>query len=390
MSETEKTITCCNCHNEIMFDAVIEHDGEPYCEDCHNELFVMCDRCDDVVDNGDITEFGNGYYCEDCIDYVSFTCCDCGNRYPTDEQHISDSGNSYCSDCYNERFTCCYGCECEIGIDDAYSDGSDYYCEDCYPSQSRDGVYNYSYKPDPEFHGTSDNGLYFGVELEVERESGDISDVVSDMPEFVYCKDDGSLDDGFEIVSHPFSWGWLSENKDVWENILQIRDNGFRSYDTTTCGMHIHLSARAFSTLHLYRFIKLFYENGEMILTVSQRKSDKLQMWAAIEERSDSYSLAYKAKYKTCKEKYSAINLLNDDTIEIRIFRGTLNPKSFFKNIEFTYAAYEYTRTTQLASEITEKGFIEYVKGNAEIYPNLLSFMREKRLCALPYTSQRK
>ena len=56
-------------------------------------------------------------------------------------------------------------------------------------------------------------------------------------------------------------------------------------------------------------------------------------------------SLIYKAKKKDGNsERYVAINLKNSQTIEIRIFRGTLNFNSFMKNIEFAHALFMYTK----------------------------------------------
>jgi predicted N-acyltransferase len=41
-------------------------------------------------------------------------------------------------------------------------------------------------------------------------------------------------------------------------------------------------------------------------------------------------------------ERYQALNLQNENVLEIRLFRGTLNPSSFFKAFECVFAIYDF------------------------------------------------
>ncbi|GAH84174.1 unnamed protein product, partial [marine sediment metagenome] len=150
-----------------------------------------------------------------------------------------------------------------------------------------------------------------------------IYEISNKLPPFTYAKHDGTLNFGIEVVSHPATWNWLKQNYRKWENILNLRKVGFKSFDTTTCGMHIHLSKNAFSSLHLYKILKFFYENKDFILKISQRKSSYLNRYATLSSQDFNNSLALKAKWKNqTEEKYTAINLLNEPTIEIRVLEG--------------------------------------------------------------------
>jgi hypothetical protein len=122
--------------------------------------------------------------------------------------------------------------------------------------------------------------------------------------------------------------------------------------------------------------MKFFVENKEFIIGISQRKFDKLQKWANIEDNTNS-ELIYKAKKKEGNSaRYVAINLQNYATIEIRIFRGTLNGQSFYKNIEFVYSLFMYTKEH---NEISLQGYKDYIENSCD-YSNLKKFIKLKNL----------
>ena len=81
-------------------------------------------------------------------------------------------------------------------------------CVDCYHLHMRGGIHDYYYKPAPIFYGNGPR--FFGVELEIDG-AGEDSDNARELLnvgnpydlEHIYCKHDGSPEDGIEIVSHP-------------------------------------------------------------------------------------------------------------------------------------------------------------------------------------------
>ena len=66
-----------------------------------------------------------------------------------------------------------------------------------------------SYKPDPIFYGKGPR--YLGAELEIDgagecsENAQEILNLANGDWELIYCKHDGSLDDGFEVVTHPMT-----------------------------------------------------------------------------------------------------------------------------------------------------------------------------------------
>lgn len=247
-------------------------------------------------------------------------------------------------------------------------------------------IQSYSYRPITSFKYLSSelkNNTeipFLGIELEVENKLDKIKN--NSMAQLIdsshlYFKTDGSLSNGFEIVTHPLSFNWIQANSNKFKSMLtELKSSGFNSYDSNTCGMHIHISKKSFGTWQLYRFMKFFAENKDFIVSISQRKIDQLKKWANIEDNGNE-ELIYKAKKKDGNSsRYCAINLQNHSTIEIRIFRGTLNYCSFMKNIEFVNALFCYTNES---SECTIPGFKEFVNSTST-YSNLKKFIKLKNL----------
>ena len=377
--EENETIECENCQCEIDDGSEQEQDGDAYCEDCYSELFTYCEHCDSTISANDIVFVGDDYMCEDCRDN-NYTCCDYCSDYISNNETINTNDSVLCDDCYCEHYFTCNCCG-EVYNNDYYAE--DGYCQNCYIEEEENGLYNYSYKPDTKFYGDGD--LFFGIELEIESEGNSIYDAVQSLPNFVYAKADSSMNDGMEVVSHPTSWQWLQENKDKWDKILDLRDSGFLSYKTDTCGMHVHMSKKAFSTLHLYKFLKMFFENQSFITTISRRKSSNLAQWASLQ--SDE-SIVYKARKKGCENRFTAVNLQNSDSVEVRIFRGTLSPVEFWRNIEFCKAVYEFTKDASI-KDITTDEFCKYAVEHKKEYPNLEQFLVDKNLCQTLFEIER-
>jgi len=270
-----------------------------------------------------------------------------------------------------------------------YSEGqSGYYCEECFTD---DYIKPWDYRPEFKLHG--EGPLYFGFELEIENRKNDcenkgIAEEITNSGLPLYCKADGSLDDGFEIVSYPFDWEYYKNHlKKQLGEVFKLRERGFRSYDTTSCGIHIHLSKDAFTSYHLYKFLRFIYDNPTLIHTISQRKGEHLEEWANVtpdkpSEMPEGYQKKILGMAKDKRgnvHRYVAVNLQNDASIEVRIFRGTLVAESFNKNLEFCLAAFEFT-LSESAEQLLDSRFVKYVQTNQESYKNLYAFLERKEL----------
>jgi len=307
------------------------------------------------------------------------TCDECGT-YVRNDRRFNDALWSNIRDMY--LCNSCY--ECDIECTDC---GNDYYeaeghtCPDDEDNGSR-YIHSYGYKPSPRFFG--DTLYHLGLELEVEAKDGDYNwgaeYIYNQVHDRAYLKYDGSLSDGFEIVSHPHSLEEF-QKEFPWHMLDELKTNGFRSWNTRTCGIHVHVSRRAFKRgswiqeeAHQIKFMKLIYDNQRQVQRLAGRESG----YAKFDDKGKIVQKV-KAGYQT-SGRYSAINTENDSTIEVRVFRGTLRKERVLSALEFVHAAVEYTRNLKMVA--TEKPlswikFIGYVSDNSKQYPNLFLIINE-------------
>lgn len=190
-----------------------------------------CSVCGCIHPLTELTEVEGDYYCPDCFERETVTCSHCGCRILLDDMVGSDDF-PLCQGCYDDHYTGCSCCGRIIHQDDAYYENEnsyEAYCSSCYRTHSHNGsIEDYYYKPNPIFYG---NGTrYFGVELEVDG-AGECDDNAEDVmsignrkADHIYCKHDGSLDDGFEIVTHPMTLDYHIHNM-PWAAVLDSSNN---------------------------------------------------------------------------------------------------------------------------------------------------------------------
>ena len=368
-------VKCRECEEMILREEAYEYGNEFLCEDCFKDSYVLCYDCGRVIHVSDTVSINPNtrnerFVCEDCLE--NYSRCDCCEEFFTSEEiWASDSCMSVCYSC-NSRYERCEDCGTINYRDNMYycSDDDCYYCGSCYEEHSNSYIEDYSYKPDPIFLGYSDEQLYLGVELEVDNGTNtyNVTKELYDSFEDVYLKHDGSLgNEGFEIVSHPATLEYHMSQLG-WNEILNIcLANDYRSHDTTTCGLHIHLS-RAFlgndeteQDLNIAKLIILFEMFwDEYIVPFSRRNIANMERWAS------KPTLDYKItdteneifdKVKSYKHggRYRAINLENEHTIEFRLFRGTLKFNTFIASLQFVVEITRFAKSVKLNEIFTSK-----------------------------------
>jgi len=387
--DDEPTIyVCSSCdystENEDHFVSVGD---DLLCEDCRS----YCNRCEEYIssDSAHYVE-SEGDYCDYCYENYTNYCERCENTYAEGygSYHISDRSEYWCEGCYNDNGYLCEDC------DEYYEDE----CGNCGESNGRGGngsslIHNYSYKPDPRFHGHDKNDLYFGLELEMEIRSGNLRQsaqyVRDKVGDIVYLKDDSSIGRGgymgFELVSHPLSFGyWTTQMSSLWQTLDYLRDNEqARSWDAESCGIHIHVSRAGFkSGAHTHRWLTLIYKNAPEMMKFAGRKSDYAKfndVWQYDEYDRPYFSVKHKLDGRSHTERYSAVNTQNEHTLELRFFRGTTRPSGVLSAIELAHASVEYTRDMTLADVklgmLKWDWFYDYVEANNGFYPNLYERM---------------
>ena len=201
---------------------------------------------------GELTEFNGRLYCPDCLDDLTLVCTDCGSRFLRTHNRSESDDFPICPECYDRDYTRCVRCGRIIDTDHCWYplDNDDPYCADCCSTIENSPIHDYYFKPYPIFYG--EGPRYFGVELEID-DGGEcdssaeaLMDIANQSKTLAYCKHDGSLDDGFEIVTHPMSLD-CQLHEMPWAEVLdKAISMGYLSHQAGTCGLHIHVSRRAF------------------------------------------------------------------------------------------------------------------------------------------------
>lgn len=351
---------------------------------------LFCSHCGAEIDRDEMFEFGGAVYCAGCIDELTTLCDCCNTRIRRGDVH-GDGETELCSSCYDSYYTTCEDCGVLLHNDDAYfDDDNDYpYCHSCYEKLQQASIKSYNYKPEPIFYGTGP--LFMGAELEIDKGGEDIGNaddllaVANRGGEHIYCKHDGSISNGFEIVSHPMTLEYHKSNmnwQEVFENAVSIN---YRSHQTSTCGLHVHINRTALGrTLDtqedvISRIVYFVENHWNELLKFSRRTEENINRWA------NRYGISATAKdtYKNAKNKhmgrYVAVNLENYDTIEFRIFRGTLRYKTFIAVLQLVY------EICRFAIQLDDKGmeglsWSEFVSLIPADKPELIEYLKSKRL----------
>lgn len=311
------------------------------CESC-SEDYNTCNRCDDVVHNDDVQwVYSDNPYCPDCRERVA----------------------SWCDQCEQYEFN------------DEMCDVND------------SNIHNYGYKPTPEFHGADPNNkyLYFGIELEVEAKSADLSEgaqlMTDEWEDFAYLKEDGSLNFGFEIVTHPASL-YYYQNHVSWSTIDKLRVMGFRSWNAGTCGLHVHIDRRAFKDrTHLMAFSMLVNHESGLSRHIAGRNSS----YGVIGGGSKTDNIYTIKGYGRGRggDRYNAINLQNTATVEVRMFKGSLKVERILSGIEYCHALVTYSRDIRSGNNAGEmlrpEEFMTWIRKQGK-YPNLVQFLPEIKI----------
>lgn len=430
--EDNKKMVCDFCNES--FEDLMEVGNYELCEECLDERTTVCDLCGERVFTEDMEsvysheECEDIYICNDCY-YDEVTTCDCCNHsflrseLRTEFNHYDDDVE-VCEECFGERnFYCEYHEREEVDTSrwednslyvtnygricmEAYENGEFTYCEDCgelyhmsdleyvesddcsycndcidnhrdegYITLYHDHDYDEKFMVDGE---KEEETLLFGIELEVEQsnrmatDKARMSEILYDMDEnsILAFEQDGSLYNGFEIITQPMSFEYIKENRQFFEDMMnKLKSNGYESFNTNTCGHHIHMSKMPLTDRQQVLFVAVFEFFRQEFTALSRRDEDKLDRWATFITRnydkdqlnnSEVFESLLNILLHQCN-RYRAINVTNTHTLESRIWRGTTDSLEYLARIELMYNIAMYVK------ENTEELY-EMVFDNSDLF----------------------
>jgi len=324
------------------------------------------------------------------LDEETSICSRCGDRI-WNRDNASNEDTPLCQSCYDITYTSCENCGCLLHMDSAYytEDDSDPLCYRCYEEARRSGgIQEYYYKPEPLFYG--DAPRYFGVELEVD-DGGELSAsaqelqaIANQSDELIYCKHDGSLTDGFEIVTHPMTLDYHCHSM-PWQPLLnKAVALGYRSHRTTTCGLHVHVNRTSFGVTEeqqeacIARVLYFFEKHWEELLKFSRRSEQQLTRWASrYGYKEQPKEILDHAKKGYNGGRYTCVNLGNPETIEFRIFRGTLKYNTLIATLQILDKICDVALFLS-DDELKKLSWTSFVSDIDK--PELIQYLKERRL----------
>lgn len=301
-----------------------------------------CTHCGTT--EGELTEFNGRLYCEDCLDDLTLVCNDCGSRFLRTHNRSENDDFPICPECYDRDYTRCVRCGRIIDTDHCWYplDNDDPYCADCCSTIENSPIHDYYFKPYPIFYG--DGPRYFGVELEID--------------------DGGECDSSAEVLDKAIGLGYLS-------------------HQAGTCGLHVHVSRRAFGNKPdaqdnaIARVLFFVERHWAELLRFSRRTQRQLEQWAARYGYRDRPGEMLEHVKKGHGSRYTCVNLTNADTIEFRMFRGTLKLNTLIATLQMVdhiCDAAIFMSDDEL-HDLSWSSFVSTVKE-----PELVQYLKERNL----------
>ena len=307
---------CCQeiCHVDSVRDA---YDDKVICEDCCDDQYIWSDSmntyiyCDDAFYYED--NFNNPVHYE-CKSQYGWRSQVTDSWYSDNEERLETEDGYYYAEGEQDDLYWCSTDECW------------YYSEDNMPEGLIRG-----YHKRPALHFFGEGPKFFGLELECDGSCADGTDtdvlhIFEGHMDRFYFNSDSSLSHGFEAITHPMSPSEML--KMDWEQIAERMERRYYDNDRDTAGIHIHISRRFFKDeKNIGRLVRMFSENYRDMVKFAQRPSFSAERWAdrvggsSRQYAIDWYQNAYRAG------RYTAVNLRNDETVEIRLFHSLPDSK---------------------------------------------------------------
>lgn len=355
----------------------------------HKKENYICGQCEEEFEKGTLVEFDGVLLCPDCLEDKTLICNYCGNRIWRDDE--SDQ-TGLCQRCYERHYTTCVDCGRVIQHDDAYYVDEDSYDARCYSChmQFMDSrcIHDYYYRPEYHFFGSGER--FFGIELEIDG-AGEVDayaqkilEVANQEEERLYAKHDGSLSEGIELVSHPCTVDYHL-NEMPWAEVMEkARQLGYRSHAAGTCGLHFHINRSAFGATEaeqeasIARLLFIFELFWNELLKFSRRTQASIQQWARrYGLRSQPKEILDHVKSEFMGERYTAVNLTNRDTVELRSWRGTLRYNTFCATVQMVDKLVDCA-CYMTDDEVKNMSWTSFVAGFTQ--PEIITYLKERRL----------
>lgn len=348
--------------------------------DIYNGLtsdYGICENCDEICRAEDFTDTRDGMVCGRCLDN-HYCYSDVMDEWIHEDEVVWVGDEAMTDEYRDNHYYCCESCDewFDLEREGCESDDGYYLCDSCtddYRLENgsvyyKDSGYIQEYHPNIDLHFYGEGPKFLGCEYEVQGggcNSNIAESIFGDYKEF-YCSRDGSLEEGFEAITHPCSPSHMLSNID-WEEITKRL--GRNDYDDTEgAGFHIHISREHFkSQSHIGKLIRFFSDNYQELVNFGNRTWGTANQWAGpTDYDTDDKFIDIYSNAK--RERYSAVNVWPSETVEIRLFGCTYRPEVIRSYIQFVDIITDLANGFYLdmtfenvRKEATERGYNELI-----------------------------
>lgn len=217
--------------------------------------------------------------------------------------------------------------------------------------------------------------LYLGIELEYNSENKDMDAKIAhkSLHNHAILKSDGSVPNGFEIVTCPAE---LDIHLESFKPFFMYKDSKTSLRDGSNTGMHIHISRDAIGPFSVGKMIA-FFNNESNKSKLEKLGGRQLNSYCKQEkERTFTYEL-YHGKHGA---RYNILNTNNEATVEIRMFSTPKTYEDFASKVEFADAISRYCSPANVALPLKElikfDNFKVFAMQNRKSYPNLFNVIK--------------
>ena len=332
-----------------------------------------CEKCGKKVEVGDGVYVNNKVWCKECAK-EEFTCCsECGE--PITKEVFTVDGKTLCKDCFDKKYIMYGGViyskdVCTI-VDDVLIPNDEleekaFKCVKCgkwhlksSKSTVEYNICNECWKELPSLvktyhhyesdfwnvHKIDDENTSkiptMGVELEVEKSGGDyshkeVSYLIHDkFDDFLVFESDGSLDNGFEIISQPMTLKYAYNLGKLQKLFEILQKTKFK--DSSNTGLHIHVGRECLGKTDTERdetitkicvILETFQKE---VCNFARRNSNGYCRF--LTDENGNKTLKY-IKRNRGGDRYTVLNENNYSTIEFRIFKATDDYETFMATLE--------------------------------------------------------
>lgn len=232
------------------------------------------------------------------------TCAECGRHFLVSEHMLNEEHK--CSECAN-------------------------------PRMKIHGYHRWYGTFTPHYAEGEENVPTFGTEVETQGPDSN-SRYVYPMRDLWHLERDASIGQGFEMISQPMSLAYVKAHKEELESMFtNLSDNGQRAHDARNCGLHVHINRSAFkNNRSIQRLKAMVHGMRHEMEKFARRCNSNYYSYYGLSSRFDydevdrihdsGHSVAVNSRGNQSGDK---------NTVEIRIFKSTLNITTYLATLEF-------------------------------------------------------